>query len=64
MSLNVWVRQDDPAYSVAQILDEEMKHVQYWQTMSKWATRRGEQLEGHSFPTCGNATTRVRCTNK
>ena len=51
MSLNVWVRQDDPAYTVPQIINEEMKHVQYWQVMFKWAIKRGEQLEGQSFPT-------------
>jgi RHS repeat-associated protein len=51
MSLNVWVRQDDPAYTVPQIINEEMKHVKYWQVMFKWAIKRGEQLEGQSFTT-------------
>jgi RHS repeat-associated protein len=51
MCLNVWVRQDDPAYTVPQIINEEMKHVKYWQVMFKWAIKRGEQLEGQSFTT-------------
>jgi RHS repeat-associated protein len=49
MNINVWARNDDPKASLVQIINEETKHVWYFETMFKWAIKRGEQLEGKTF---------------
>jgi RHS repeat-associated protein len=49
MNINVWARNDDPKASLVQIINEETKHVWYYETMFKWAIKRGEQLEAKSF---------------
>jgi hypothetical protein len=49
MNINVWARNDDPKASLVQIINEETKHVWYYDTMFRWAVKRGERLEARSF---------------